>query len=110
MYDTVRYILLGLLFASLLGVWIYSRRQAKGQGPLGYNPGSSFKVLQKRWVDQRTAVCLVEAEDQTFLLAYTAGGGVSWQPLNKPAADPAKEAEKAPGRLTTPRILPEKVS
>ena len=107
MYDTVRWILLGLLFAGLLATWIWARRQAARNGPLGSNPGSSFKVLQKRWVDQRTGVCLVEAEEQTFLLAYTVGGGVSWQPLEKPAPDPAKEAEKPANRLNSPRIFPE---
>ena len=107
MYDTVRWILLVLLFAGLLGTWFWSRRQATRNGPLGSHPGSSFKVLQKRWVDQRTGVCLVEAEDQTFLLAYTVGGSVSWQPLEKPAPDPAKEAEKPANRLNSPRIFPE---
>ena len=106
MYDTVRWILLGLLFAALLGTWLWARRQAARNGPLGANAGSSFKVLQKRWVDQRTGVCLVEAEDQTFLLAYTVGGGVSWQPLEKPAPNPAKEAEKPANRLNSPGIVP----
>ncbi len=81
MYDIVRWIILGLLFAGLFGLWLWSRRQAASRGPLGNNAGASFKVLQKRWVDQRTGVCLVEAEHQVFLLAYTVGGGVSWQVL-----------------------------
>jgi hypothetical protein len=102
MYDTVRWILLGLLFVGLFGLWLWSRRQAAGHGPLGSNPGSSFKVLQKRWVDQRTGVCLVEAEEQTFLLAYTVGGGVSWQVLEKPAVAP----EDSSGRLVIKGILP----
>jgi flagellar biogenesis protein FliO len=107
MYDTVRWILLGLLFVGLFALWLWSRRQASRQGPLGANGGSSFKVLQKRWVDQRTGVCLVEAEDQTFLLAYTVGGGVSWQPLEKAAPGPAEEAVKTPPRLISTSILPE---
>src|SRR5580698_969473 len=107
MYDTLRYILLGLIFAGLFGLWLWSRRQASRQGPLGSNPGSSFKVLQKRWVDQRTGVCLVEAEEKTFLLAYTVGGGVSWQAIEKAAPDPAKEAEKPANPLNSPRIYPE---
>lgn len=102
MYDTVRWILLFLLFASLLGVWIWSRRQAQGNAPLGTHPGSSFKVLQKRWVDQKTGVCLVEAEDKTFLLAYTVGGGVSWQPLDKVAPAP----DEPVNRLSGKNILP----
>jgi flagellar biogenesis protein FliO len=111
MYDTVRWILLGLLFASLFGVWLWSRRQnGGGSGPLGNNPGSSFKVLQKRWVDQKTGVALVEAEDQTFLLAYTVGGGVSWQPLAKSDAplnkDRVKDSLKSSGRINTPSISP----
>jgi len=91
LYDTVRWILLVLLFGSLFGVWLWSRRQAKGMGPLGPTAGSSFKVLQKRWVDQKTGICLVEAEEKTFLLAYTVGGSVSWQPLDKAA--PAHEPQ-----------------
>ncbi len=88
MYDIVRWILLGLLFVGLSGVWLWSRRRASGQGLLGGGAGTSFKVLQKRWVDQRTGVCLVEAEEKTFLLAYTLGGGVSWQVLDKAAPTP----------------------
>jgi hypothetical protein len=107
MYDTVRWILLGLLFAGLLGLWLWSRRQAARQGPLGANPGSSFKVLQKRWVDQRTGVCLVEAEEQTFLLAYTVGGGVSWQALEKPAS---KDGAKTAGRLKSGSLIPDAAS
>jgi hypothetical protein len=102
MYDTVRWILLVLLFAALFGLWFWSRRQAKLQGPLGNNPGSSFKILQKRWIDQKTGVCLVEADEKTFLLAYTVGGGVSWQPLEKAAP----VLEEPVNRLTTKRILP----
>jgi hypothetical protein len=105
MYDTVRWILLGLLFAGLFGLWLWSRRQASRHGPAGSSLGASFKVLQKRWVDQRTGVCLVEAEDQVFLLAYTVGGGVSWQPLDKTAADSAKESAQTNGRLASPGIL-----
>lgn len=101
MYDTVRYVLLGLLFLSLLAVWLWSRRQAGNLGPLGANPGSSFKILQKRWVDQKTGVCLVEAEDKTFLLAYTVGGSVSWQPLEKAAPTP----EEPINRLSNKSLL-----
>jgi flagellar biogenesis protein FliO len=111
MYDTVRWILLGLLFAGLFGLWLWSRRQASRQGPLGGNLGSSFKILQKRWVDQRTGICLVEAEEQTFLLAYTVGGGVSWQALEKSAAgsdkDHTKDSVTTSGRLNVPVVLPE---
>jgi flagellar biogenesis protein FliO len=104
MYDTVRWILLGLVFAALIGVWLWSRRRASRQGLLGANLGTSFKILQKRWVDQRTGVCLVEAEEQTFLLAYTVSGGVSWQALKKTASD----SKKTSGRLRTQSsLLPE---
>jgi flagellar biogenesis protein FliO len=86
-YDIIRWTLLGLLFVALFGTWIYSRRFAAGQNPLGNVLGTtvntSLKVLQKRWIDQRTGVALIEAENQTFLLAYTVGGGVSWQPVEK---------------------------
>jgi hypothetical protein len=103
MYDTVRWILLGLVFAGLLGLWFWSRRKASRQGLLGGTIGPSFKVLQKRWVDQRTGVCLVEAEEQTFLLAYTVGGGVSWQALKKTASD----SKKTSNRLGAKSLLPE---
>ena len=94
--DIVRWTLLVLLFAGLLGVWIWSKRKAAAEGLTGGASGSSFKVLQKRWVDQRTGVCLVEAEEKIFLLAYTVGGGVSWQPLDKaaPKAAALPEADK----------------
>lgn len=85
MEDIIRWILLGLIFAGLLGAWLWSRRFAAGQGTLGGVINGSLKVLQKRWVDQRTGVALVEAENQFFLLAYTVGGGVSWHPVDKTA-------------------------
>jgi hypothetical protein len=102
MYDTVRWVLLGLLFAGLFYAWWWSRKQAALNSPLGPNPGSSFKVLQKRWIDQRTGVCLVEAEEKTFLLAYTVGGGVSWQAIDKDAPEP----EEPINRLANKSILP----
>jgi hypothetical protein len=102
MYDTVRYVILGLIFAGLFGLWLWSRRQAARQGPLGNNLGASFKVLQKRWVDQRTGICLVEAEEKTFLLAYTVGGGVSWQAVEKTIATP----DEPINRLATKSLLP----
>ena len=106
MYDTVRWILLVLVFAGLFGLWLWSRRQAARRGPAVSGPGASFKVLQKRWVDQRTGVCLVEAEDQVFLLAYTVGGGVSWQALDKAEAETAEVPAKANGRSTSLNIFP----
>ena len=106
MYDTLRYVLLALLFIGLFGLWLWSRKQAARNGPLN-GVESTFKVLQKRWVDQRTGVCLVEAEEQTFLLAYTVGGGVSWQALDKSSATPGKEPAKPAGRLDPVVVLPE---
>ena len=105
MYDTVRWIILALLFAGLFGAWLWSRRQAAARGPLGKNPGSSFKVTQKRWVDQRTGVCLVETEGETFLLAYTVGGGVSWQSVKKTPG----EVKKTPSTPSFDSLLPEAV-
>jgi flagellar biogenesis protein FliO len=106
MYDIVRWILLVLLFAGLLGLWLWSRRQAANQG-LPSGVGGSFKILQKRWVDQRTGVCLVEVEDKKFLLAYTVGGGVSWQPLDPATADikPASAPFIAHSALPEPKRL-----
>jgi len=101
LYDAVRWTLLVLLFGSLFGVWLWSRRQAKGMGPLGPNTGGNFKVLQKRWVDQKTGICLVEAEEQTFLLAYTVGGSVSWQPLDKAAPAPEPPVNRIAAKETT---------
>ena len=109
MYDTVRWIMLGLLFAGLFGLWLWSRRQALRQGVPGSGIGASFKVLQKRWVDQRTGVCLVEAEEKMFLLAYTVGGGVSWQALDKMPADSAKEPAQTNGRISCPKVIPDRV-
>ena len=103
MYDTVRWIILGLLFAGLFGLWLWSRRQAAGKRMIGQNLGAKFTVLQKRWIDQRTGICLVEAEEKTFLLAYTVGGGVSWQAVEKAA--PVEE--ETPNRLKGKSILPE---
>lgn len=86
MYDIVRWIILGVLFAGLFGLWLWSRRQARLHNPLGKNPGNPLRVTQKRWIDKGTGVCLVEAEGETYLLAYTANGGVSWQSLTRKPA------------------------
>ena len=94
MYDTVRWVILGLLFAGLFGLWLWSRRQATGKGLLGNTLGASFRILQKKWVDQKTGICLIEAEEKTFLLAYTVGGGVSWQVVEKAPENAAKDGEK----------------
>jgi hypothetical protein len=103
MYDTVRFILLGLIFAGLFGLWFWSRRQAAGKTLNGQALGARFTILQKRWLDKGTGVCLVEAEDKTFLLAYTAGGGVSWQAIEK---TPVVE-EQTPNRMKGKSIFPE---
>jgi len=101
MYDSVRYVILGLLFVGLLASWIYSRRYAAQQKLLGKELGSSFRILQKRWLDKGTGVCLVEAEEKTFLLAYTVSGGVSWQVVEP------KPEETAPNRLKEKFQFPE---
>ena len=88
MYDSVRWVILGLLFAGLFGVWLWSRRQAAQRALLGKEIGASFRILQKRWLDKGTGVCLIEAEEKTFLLAYTVGGGVSWQEVEPKAEEP----------------------
>ena len=89
MYDSVRWVILGILFVGMFGVWLWSRRQAAERRALGKEIGASFRILQKRWLDKGTGVCLVEAEEKTFLLAYTVGGGVSWQEVEPKAEEPA---------------------
>jgi Flagellar biosynthesis protein, FliO len=109
MYDTVRWVILGILFVGLAGLWLWSRRQAANRGIPGNNLGPSFRVLQKRWVDQKTGICLVEAEEKTFLLAYTVGGSVSWQALNKTPDETAKLPEKPAERPISRRPGSEEV-
>jgi hypothetical protein len=93
MYDSVRWVILGIFFVGLFGVWLWSRRQAAQRQALGKDLGATFRVTQKRWLDKGTGVCLVEAEEKTYLLAYTVGGGVSWQEVEP------KVEETAPNRL-----------
>jgi hypothetical protein len=93
MDDTIRYVILGFIFVVLFAVWLWSRRQAALRNPLGKDLGASFRVVQKRWLDKGTGVCLIESEEKTFLLAYTVGGGVSWQEVEP------KMEEPAPNRL-----------
>jgi hypothetical protein len=100
MYDSVRWVILGILFAGLLGVWLWSRRQAAERRLLGKELGASFRILQKRWLDKGTGVCLIEAEERTFLLAYTVAGGVSWQEVEP------KPEEKLENRLAAKFQLP----
>jgi hypothetical protein len=95
--DAIRWVILVLLFAGLLGAWIWSKRQARLAGSAAKAGGSNFKVVQKRWLDKSTGVCMVESEGQTFLLAYTVGGGVSWQPIvKKPATERMSEPDFEP--------------
>jgi hypothetical protein len=101
MYDSVRYVILGLLFAGLFAVWLWSRKQAAERKALGKELGASFRILQKRWLDKGTGVCLVESEDRTFLLAYTAGGGVSWQPL-EPKIEETTSTNRLPAKFQFP--------
>jgi hypothetical protein len=130
MYDAVRWTILVLLFAGLTGAWLWSRRQVAGRGAPGKELGPQFRILQKRWIDQKTGICLVEADQHQYLLAYTVGGSVSWQPLEKqtepkfpePAtAEPkldarrngSPKATRQPSRakiLPVPRIEPEHIS
>jgi hypothetical protein len=105
--DVVRWIILVLLFGGLFALWLWSKRQARIAQRLGKNPAAGFQVTQKRWLDQRTGVCLVEIDGQGYLLAYTVGGGVSWQPVaKKPAAAPEIDSPKTPA-LTFESILSE---
>jgi hypothetical protein len=101
--DAVRLIILGVLFVGLLGLWYWSRRQAKLRGT-AKSAMAGFKVSQKRWLDQKTGVALVEAEGQNFLLAYTVGGGVSWQPV---AARSASEEDVEESAEDFQRLLSE---
>jgi hypothetical protein len=102
MDDTIRYVILGVLFVGLAGLWLWSRKQAALRNPLGKDLGASFRIVQKKWLDKGTGVCLIEAEEKTFLLAYTAGGGVSWQEVEPKAEEPA------PNRLMEKFQFPEK--
>ena len=83
MYDIIRWTLLGLLFASLLGVWLWSRRQSLS-GCLSRREGGTgapLRIVQRRWVDYRTGICIVDVEGRSFLMAYTVGGSVTLEPL-----------------------------
>ena len=101
MYDSVRWVILGILFVGLFGVWLWSRRQAAERRALGKEIGASFRILQKRWLDKGTGVCLIEAEDKTFLLAYTAGGGVSWQEV-APKTEELVTTNRIPAKFQFP--------
>jgi hypothetical protein len=81
MHEFIRLTLLALFIGGLLALWVWSRRRTGGVFRRETRAQKTFQVSQKRWIDQRTGVCLVEAEGQSFLLAYTVGGGVSWQPV-----------------------------
>jgi hypothetical protein len=95
MYDDVRWIILGLLFAGLVGGWFWSRRHAQIRRK---SPGAQLKVSQKKWLDKGTGLCLVEFEDERFLLAYTVGGGITWQPLEAREAPDTPEIDKPSAR------------
>ena len=83
-----RIAILFLIFAALLGL---SWKLNRGQGGLGLGfgfrrllqPGAA-KILihERKWIDSRTSVSLVEAEGERFLLAQS-HGTIAWQPLAK---------------------------
>jgi hypothetical protein len=101
MYDFVRWIILGLFFVALVGAWLWARRQEAQRKTLGKELGASFRIVQKRWLDKGTGVCLVESEERTFLLAYTVGGGVSWQEVEP---KPEESPESAPENRLKPKF------
>ncbi len=76
----------------LVALWYWSKRHARQSRP-GNSATGSFKVSQKRWLDQKTGLALIEAEGQSFLLAYTVGGGVSWQPVVRQPVEADPEPE-----------------
>src|SRR6201996_7068930 len=102
MEDTIRYVILGVLFVGLFGLWLWAKHQAAKRNPLGKDLGASFRILQKRWLDKGTGVCLIESEERTFLLAYTAGGGVSWQPLEPKVEEPIETTNRLPAKFQFP--------
>jgi len=91
--DTVRLVILGVFFVALIGAWIWSKRLA-ARKRAARTATAGFQVSQKRWLDQKTGVALIESEGQAFLLAYTVGGGVSWQPVAKQPADGTEPEEE----------------
>jgi hypothetical protein len=91
--DTVRLVILGVFFVALIGAWIWSKRLA-ARKRAARTATAGFQVSQKRWLDQKTGVALIESEGQAFLLAYTVGGGVSWQPVAKQPAEVSEMAEE----------------
>jgi hypothetical protein len=101
MYDDIRYVILGILFVGLTALWFWSRKQAAERKTLGKELGASFRILQKRWLDKGTGVCLIEAEEKTFLLAYTAGGGVSWQEV-APKTEELVATNRIPSKFQFP--------
>ncbi len=82
MYDFVRWTLLALIFLGLLWFYAWTWYRNNGKTLMTGKPiEEGFKVLQKRSIDYRTGVCLIESYGEAYLLAYTSDGGVSWQHL-----------------------------
>ena len=101
MYDIVRWTLLALIFAGLFGFYAWNWYRNYGKAIITGQPlETGFKLIKKKSIDYRTGICLVEANGQSYLLAYTAEGGVSWQPLA-----PKAEAINEPATAVRPQIL-----
>jgi hypothetical protein len=105
MYDFVRWTLLFLIFAGLIGFYAWNWYRNYGKAILTGQPvETGFKLVHKKSIDYRTGICLVEANGQNYLLAYTAEGGVSWQPLGPKVATVNEAAPVAqPSNL---RLIP----
>jgi hypothetical protein len=82
-----RWAVLLVLFAGLFGVWFWARHKAGGPllfGGLAKGP-PRVRLVERRYVDARTWVALVEADGRSFLLAQGPAGG-AWQPLGEAKA------------------------
>jgi hypothetical protein len=102
MYDFVRWTLLALIFIGLFGFYAWSWYRNHGKTLMARKPvEDGFKVIQKRSIDYRTGVCLIEAFGESYLLAYTSDGGVGWQRLGTVKAEAAEKAQVEEPALDT---------
>ncbi len=78
-----RWLLLLLLFATLVGAW-YGLNRDKLNPRNWLAPSTSLiRVLERRWLGSKSYISLVEVNGQRFLLAQTPQG-VAWQKIDSP--------------------------
>jgi len=78
---------LGLIALAMGLLWWWSRRLAQAGGQFFSKTPCRLKIIERRWIDARHSIWLIEADGELHLLA-TGSGQAAWQRLQpKPSQE-----------------------